>query len=69
MYLAVKKWPNMASCPVDMPAEWPAEVVELGESQTLPSGDYVLMTTAEYEAHRALYRADYDVYAAANGIE
>lgn len=63
MNLAVKKYQDVSYQPEGMPDEWPAEVIELGESTTLPAGDgWVLMTTQELADHRAEYQEDYDTW-------
>lgn len=57
MNLAVKVY---GVNPDGVPEAWPAEAVELGDSEVLPPGDYVLMTTEQYELYRADNRAEYD---------
>lgn len=64
MNLAVKFWLSETNKPVGMPDAWPCEVKELGESTTLPEGNYSLMSLSEYVAYRAQHRAAYDIWAA-----
>ncbi len=64
MNLAVRLYSDaseseLSSFPAILPSDWPIEVRELGESTTLPSGNWALMTCAEYEQWRADHMAAY----------
>lgn len=61
-YLAVRKYGNCGDKPPGMPSEWPCEVRELGQSQTLPDDGHVwtLMTPSELVSHMAQYQDEYD---------
>jgi len=62
MNIAVLKYEFVSNKPAGISDEWPAETIELGESTTLPGEDWVLMTQAQFTAHKAAYQAVYDSY-------
>lgn len=67
MNVAVLKYDNVDYKPLGIPAEWPAEVIELNNGTVFPPDQregWVQMTSAEYSAYLEYYRAEYDVYAA-----
>lgn len=66
MELAVLKYKKTAAKPANMPDEWPAEVREIADGAALPSADWVRMTVAEYESHRANLKSSYDTWWASN---
>lgn len=65
MNLAILKYQYVPYAPSGIPADWPAEVRELGESTTLPGESWVLMTTEEYAAYRAARLSSYNTWEAA----
>lgn len=62
--VAVKFFVSVVDKPAGIPDQWPADIVELGESTTLPdnSGDWQLMTSVELAIHKAAYQAAYDTW-------
>jgi len=62
MNLAVKLYKDIQDAPVDIPALWPAEVIELGNSLELPDSSYTLMTVEEYNAYREEHLPAYTAY-------
>lgn len=64
--LAVRKYSTVAANdkPSGIPDEWPYHVLELGEGMTLPNGNYVLMTVAEYNTHISNNQSAYNTWKA-----
>ena len=66
MNLAVKLYssenPNRQEIIDGIPLNWPAEVVELGESIELPGEEWILMTKEEYDSYRNSNMEDYNTY-------
>jgi hypothetical protein len=62
MNLAVKLYSNAPSNPLNIPGAWPYEVIELGESTTLPDNTYQLMTSQELVEYRSNHQAEYDAW-------
>ena len=52
--------------PKGLPDVWPAEVIDLGDSTSLPNDQWILMTDTEYTEYLSQYRSLYDVWLAAN---
>lgn len=50
--------------PDNVPAAWPYEVVELGDSQELPGPDWVLMTHEEYANYKLERQEEFNVWKA-----
>lgn len=61
-YLAIRLWGSMPNKPRLMPDAWPAHVVDLGQSRTLPPGPYILMEHGAYVAYVAKNKSTYDNY-------
>lgn len=64
MKLAVLQYEFVANAPQGIPAEWPAEIREIGDNDPAPGDDWVIMTKDEYQTHLAEYKDDYNVWAA-----
>lgn len=66
MNLAVKLFIDVTvgDKPTGIPDAWPAEVIELGDSTTLPVGPYQLMTSAQYESYLVAHQSEYDTWRA-----
>lgn len=60
--IAILKYQFISDKPENIPAEWPAETKELGEGTTLPGENWILMTEAEFTAHKVTYQSAYDSY-------
>lgn len=61
MNLAIKLYSSDAN-PRNVPGTWPSQVVELGESTTLPDNTWLLMTVQEFENYKAIHKAEYDAW-------
>lgn len=70
MNLAVKTYQYMTEKLAGIPDAWPADVRELGDDSTLPdqSGQWMLMTLAEFNAYKDAHQSDYDTWNAANAV-
>ncbi len=69
--LAVKLFANVSvgEKPAGIPDSYPAEIIELGESTTLPEeGVWQLMTEQEYSDYMSEVQAEYDAWVAANEL-
>lgn len=66
MYLAVRFWKDSATKPKDAPDFWPRQVKELGNSQTLPGPEWVLMTRDDFVRYKASRQDLYDAWRAKN---
>ena len=62
MNLAVQLYSNAPSNPLGIPGVWPASVIELGDSTTLPDGSYQLMTDDELATYRSTHQSAYDAW-------
>jgi len=64
MNLAVKFFKNLSEKPEGIPDSWPAETVELGDSEVLPddSGDWILMTSEELEDYKNTIQEEYNTW-------
>jgi hypothetical protein len=65
MNLAVKLYGEIevGLKPTGIPDEWPAEIIELGESEDLPDETWVLMTVSNYATYRANHISEYVTWA------
>lgn len=59
MKVAFKTWGEMPENPLGLPAEWPAECVEIKEDAAVPEG-FRLVENAAYAAYREEYRQLYE---------
>lgn len=60
MYVAVKLYKDVVEKPAGIPDAWPAEVIELGMSRTVPAANWLLMTCDDFIRYKA---ARQEVYA------
>lgn len=67
MNLAVKLYRDAAN-PRNIPGDWPAEVIELGDKTELPDGPWMLMTIEQYTAYKAERQSAYTAWEAANPL-
>lgn len=61
MNLAVLLYRNTDN-PQNLPDEWPAECVELGDVTTMPGPTWQLMTRDEYDLYREQHQHLYDAW-------
>jgi len=60
MKLIVLKYKYVENAPEDMPLEWPAEVREVGDNDSAPGNDWIIMTNGEYQTYLSTYQEAYD---------
>ena len=62
MNLAVKLYSAETTNLKNVPSTWPSQVLELGESTSLPDDTWVLMTIEEYTIYRSIHQPSYDAW-------
>lgn len=64
MNLAIKLYENVdiSDKPEAIPGIWPAEVIELGNSISLPEGPWALMEKSEYEEYVRYHKPLFDAW-------